>query len=105
MLFRSGQAASAWLPRGLQGLASATDLGAAITFKNPYLAFAVPFQSPRLMGEAAIKAGQASNYTRGALKAYQDALDSAGIDQRFANNLMYHLQKNREESELPEEVE
>ena len=55
----AGQAASSWTPRGLQG-ASASTL-AALATQNPSLALALPFQSPRLMGEGAVLAGKASN--------------------------------------------
>jgi hypothetical protein len=51
------------------------------------------------MGEAAIKAGQASNYVKGGLDAYKAALDRAGIDQLFANNYMYQLQKAQDATE------
>jgi hypothetical protein len=99
----AGQAASSWMPRGLQGLNSAGAIGGAITYANPYALLPLPFQSPRLMGEAAIKAGQASNYVKGGLDAYKAALDKAGIDQLYANNYMYQLQKAQDEIENAEE--
>jgi hypothetical protein len=101
----AGQAASSWMPRGLQGLNSAGAIGGAITYANPYALLPLPFQSPRLMGEAAIKAGQASNYVKGGLDAYKAALDKAGIDQLYANNYMYQLQKAQDEIENAEEEE
>jgi len=55
----SGQALNNILPRGLQG-ASAGTIGAVAPFTNPAALFALPLQSPRLVGEAALKAGQAS---------------------------------------------
>lgn len=45
----AGQAASSWMPRGLQGLA-ASGAGLA-SFSNPATLAALPFASPRLMGE------------------------------------------------------
>jgi hypothetical protein len=52
----AGQALSSPLPRGLQGLAPT---GTAIaSLANPWLVGAIPFQSPRLMGEAAYGAGR-----------------------------------------------
>lgn len=45
----AGQAASSWTPRGLQGLAAT---GAGISgITNPATLAALPFTSPRLMGE------------------------------------------------------
>lgn len=51
----AGQAASSFTPRGLQGLAAS---GAGIaSFMNPATLAALPFASPRLMGEAAYGLG------------------------------------------------
>ena len=45
----AGQSASSWTPRGLQGLAAT---GASVaSFANPATLAALPFTSPRLMGE------------------------------------------------------
>lgn len=54
----AGQAASSWTPRGLQGLA-ATGAGMA-SMMNPATLAALPFTSPRLMGEAAYGLGALS---------------------------------------------
>lgn len=54
----AGQAASSWTPRGLQGLA-ATGAGMA-SLMNPATLAALPFTSPRLMGEAAYGLGALS---------------------------------------------
>lgn len=52
----AGQAMSSATPRGLQGLAAT---GSAIAgLSNPAFLASLPFQSPRLMGEAAYKLGQ-----------------------------------------------
>jgi hypothetical protein len=51
----AGQAASSWTPRGLQGLA-ATGAGMS-SIVNPATLAALPFTSPRLMGEAAYGLG------------------------------------------------
>lgn len=52
----AGQAMSSATPRGLQGLAAT---GSAIYgFSNPAFLASLPFQSPRLVGEAAYKLGQ-----------------------------------------------
>ena len=55
----AGQAASSWTPRGLQG-AVASGIAASV-LTNPTSLFALPFQSPRLVGEGAVLAGKASN--------------------------------------------
>lgn len=54
----AGQALSSATPRGLQGLAASGTGVAGIS--NPAFLAALPFQSPRLMGEAAYKLGQGS---------------------------------------------
>jgi|TARA_R110000824_G_scaffold401648_1_gene613386 hypothetical protein len=59
----SGQALSNIAPRGIQG-ASAGTIGAVAPFTNPAALAALPLQSPRLVGEAALKAGQASRYLK-----------------------------------------
>jgi hypothetical protein len=60
----AGQAASSWTPRGLQGLA-ATGAGVS-SLVNPATLAALPFASPRLMGEAAYGLG-ALNRSAGGL--------------------------------------
>ncbi len=57
----SGQALSSVTPRGLAGQSGAS-LAALGAYFNPLTLASLPFTSPRLMGEAAIKAGQASRY-------------------------------------------
>jgi len=102
----AGQAAGSWMPRGLQGLNTSGAVSSALTYANPYtLPLTLGIQSPRLMGEAAIKAGQASNYVKGGLDAYKAALDKAGIDQLFANNYMYQLQKAQDATENVDDEE
>ena len=54
----AGQAMSSWTPRGLQGLA-ATGAGVA-GFANPATLAALPFTSPRLVGEMAYGLGAAN---------------------------------------------
>lgn len=63
----AGQAASSWTPRGLQGLA-ATGAGFA-SLMNPATLAALPFTSPRLMGEAAYGLGALSRGLGGAAGA------------------------------------
>ena len=67
----AGQALSTVTPRGLQ---SATATGtAALGYIEPSILSALPFQSPRLMGELALKSGQASRVLSGAPQAAQTA--------------------------------
>ena len=61
----AGQAASSWTPRGLQGLA-ATGAGVSSLVKPATLA-ALPFASPRLMGEAAYGLGVVNRAAGGLL--------------------------------------
>lgn len=55
----SGQALSSIIPRGLAGQTGASLAGIA-AYSNPKTLATLPFTSPRIMGEAAMKAGQAS---------------------------------------------
>jgi hypothetical protein len=61
----AGQSASSWTPRGLQGLA-ATGAGMS-SIVNPATLAALPFTSPRLMGEAAYGLGAMSRGAGGLL--------------------------------------
>ena len=67
----AGQALNTVTPRGLQG-ATATGT-AAIGYIEPSILAALPFQSPRLMGELALKSGQASRVLSGAPQVAQTA--------------------------------
>jgi len=71
----AGQALNKWTPRGLQALgAQGTAIG---SFFNPAVVGALPFMSPRLMGEAAYYAGKATS-APGAIpgaRAVSEALD------------------------------
>lgn len=57
----SGQALSSLLPRGLAGQSGAS-LATIGAYFNPATLSALPFTSPRLVGETAFKLGQTSNY-------------------------------------------
>lgn len=60
----AGQSLSSITPRGLGGaVAGATGIGAAATL-NPAIIGALIAQSPRLMGEAALKTGQAARFAQ-----------------------------------------
>jgi hypothetical protein len=62
----AGQALNTWTPRGLGApMAGATGIAAIM---NPQLAPALAFQSPRLMGEAALGVGRGSRALADALK-------------------------------------
>lgn len=59
----AGQSLSSAVPRGLQGITATGQIGAgALGLVDPLtLPITLSLQSPRLVGEAAVKAGQASN--------------------------------------------
>jgi hypothetical protein len=57
----AGQSMSSSIPRNLAGQAASLG-GLVSSFSNPAVLAAAPFMSPRLMGEAAYKLGQASNF-------------------------------------------
>ena len=54
----AGQTMSSWTPRGLTGQLGAPATAGAALLGNPAMAMALPFMSPRLVGEAAYKTGQ-----------------------------------------------
>ena len=57
----AGQTMSSWTPRGLTGqLGAPATLGASF-MGDPAMALALPFMSPRLVGEGAYRAGQLAN--------------------------------------------
>lgn len=78
----AGQVASTWIPRSLQG-ASAPVL--ATMTKG----LSLPFQSPRLMGEAAVLAGRGS-------KLAENILPN-NIDPRLLANILYQMNQPKEE--------
>jgi len=87
----SGQALSPYAPRGL-ARAGATSVGAYLAGGIPATIADLLLSSPRIIGESAVKAGQAARYGEKGLNAYKNALDAAGIDQKYLNNIMYQLQ-------------
>jgi len=68
----AGQALNTVAPRGLQSL-GAGSVAAYGSLVDPTLLAALPFQSPRLMGELALKSGQASRMLGGAPPVAQTA--------------------------------
>jgi hypothetical protein len=89
----SGQALNSWTPRGLQG---ATGGGATLygmATGNPSVIAALPFTSPRLMGEASHLVGKAAQgYDE--LKPYLDSLDS-----RQLANYLYQMDQPKKEAQ------
>jgi hypothetical protein len=92
----SGQALSNIAPRGLQGLSAGT-VAAYGGIANPSLLAGLPLQSPRLVGEAALGAGQLSR----ALKPLQSptALQAARAS-RVAGELERASSTNKQEELL-----
>ena len=82
----SGQALNTWTPRGIgNAVAGVTGMGAA-HFGGPVAGLGtLAVQSPRLMGEASLKAGQLAR----ALKATGGAPAKLGIDPATLANLLY----------------
>ena len=58
----AGQSMNAFVPRGLGGLSTAGAVGAGLFSGHPEVLAALPFQSPRIMGEVAHGMGIASRY-------------------------------------------
>lgn len=61
----AGQSLSSLTPRGLGGMVASGTGGAAVALQNPLLAAAFLAQSPRLMGEVALKTGQGARLLKG----------------------------------------
>jgi len=81
----AGQSLNSWIPRGLGTI---TGGGAILgAFSNPWTLAALPFTSPRLMGEAAHLTGRVAGPVRGgSLPAYQSGqLNSAPMLPRSAD--------------------
>ena len=79
----AGQALSSPMPRGLQQI-GAGGVAAYGAFADPMLLTALPLQSPRLVGEAALKAGQASRK----LKPLQNPLLQTARGSRLAGEIV-----------------
>ena len=91
----AGQAASSKMPRGLQGINTTGAVTAALATANPYTLMSIPFQSPRLMGEAAVIAGQATRYGKKGLAAIKDALEAGNIDPKLLANWVTQEQQSQ----------
>ena len=65
----AGQSMNTWMPRGIAGALETGGAGLATALGHPAALAAAPFASPRLVGEAAYKAGQAAGVARTALPA------------------------------------
>lgn len=65
----AGQSLNSWAPRGLARIGPMTVLAGGVHTMNPMTAALLPFQSPRLMGEATYAAGRATGATGSALNS------------------------------------
>ena len=81
-----GQALSSKIPRGLGGVTAGGIMGAGVMSMNPLAIPAMALSSPRLMGEAAVKAGQATRYGKKGLADIKDALEAGDIDPKLLAN-------------------
>ena len=84
----AGQALSSWTPRGLGNVVGAATVGGAAY--NPGLAALLPLQSPRLVGEAALKAGQAARMIQQPARA----ISATGIDPTTLANILAQTGRN-----------
>jgi hypothetical protein len=85
-----GQALNTVAPRGLQGATAATVAGVG-SFVDPTLLAALPFQSPRLMGELALKSGQASRVLGGAPQVAQTARIAGLLEEQIEEDARQSL--------------
>jgi hypothetical protein len=81
----SGQSLSAKMPRGLSGQIGSLGSGLAAISNPQYLA-ALPFMSPRLMGELSYAAGKTSNFIPTAPKIPYNQLPYLGLLQNQQGN-------------------
>ena len=81
-----GQALSSKIPRGLGGVTAGGIMGAGVMSMNPLAIPAMALSSPKLMGEAAVKAGQATRYGKKGLADIKDALEAGDIDPKLLAN-------------------
>jgi len=89
----SGQALNSWTPRGLQGATGGATTLYGMATGNPSVVAALPFTSPRLMGEGAYLTGKAARgYDE--LKPYLDRLDS-----RQLANYLYQMDQPKKEAQ------
>ena len=87
----AGQALNTWTPRGLQSLTATGSGLAGIATSNPAFFAALPLQSPRLMGELALKSGQASRMLGGAPQAAQTARIAGLLEEQIEEDARQSL--------------
>ena len=88
----AGQSMSAWLPRGLGGQIE-TYGGGAAALMNPSVLFGAPLASPRIMGEALYKYGQAKGLVKKGLNKIPLGVDQANK----IGTLLYQMNQNKEQ--------
>lgn len=76
----AGQALNTWTPRGMAGVAQLGGMGVGAFFNPATLALA-PFTSPRLMGEAAYRAGLLSSGASNAASKATGLLSNPAVDE------------------------
>ena len=92
----SGQALSAWTPRGLGSLiAGGAGVGGLMT-GNPLAIPIMAAQSPRIVGEAALKTGQLARLMNTGTSTSANALRKYGIDPAVLSNYLYQANKQNE---------
>lgn len=89
----AGQAASSFTPRGLQGLAASGVGATSLLTWNPATLAALPFTSPRLMGEAAYGLGAANRGIKNAVSRIPLGTRNIGNSQSGLLQLPEELQQ------------
>jgi hypothetical protein len=92
----SGQALNTWMPRGLGGLVAGGVGAGGLMTMNPLAIPIVAAQSPRLMGEAALKTGQLARLMSTGTSTSANALRKYGIDPVALSNYLYQANKPNE---------
>lgn len=90
----SGQALSAFTPRGLGNVVAGGTAIGGLYSSNPLAIPALAIQSPRLMGEAAYYAGKTARGASIVSKEVNDLAKRLGVTPSVAANILYQAQEN-----------
>ncbi|KRB28080.1 hypothetical protein [Acidovorax sp. Root70] len=86
----AGQAMNTWVPRGVAGQIQAGGIGLG-GYMNPAVLAALPFTSPRLVGETAYRAGLLSNAATGAAQQVPGLLSASPQARQIGQGLLTTL--------------
>lgn len=93
----SAQALNTWTPRGLGGMVASGVGGAGLMTMNPLAIPIMATQSPRIMGEAAVKTGQLAGMLKSGSSVSSKTLRKYGIDPVILGNYLYQTNQLNEE--------